>query len=280
MSSLPAQFVHLVDDAAIFPPGNLPLDRAVVAYGEHRRAEYADLIGGFVISDLRLPELIELAGGTGGAEDPIPVNVVVSGGAGAIEGAVRWASRAESLDLRAVEFALRDEADLAHNAMRALAMLDEVADDLGDAEVFIEPPRVRGEPTYGWSAALDELATREVMLKFRLGGVDPDDVPAAGEVAACIDAALDRELAFKCTAGLHHAVRAPGRHGFLNVLAATAAALDGGDVTSALEETDGATLAGIATEQGERARRWFRSFGCCDVLEPHEDLVDLGLVQA
>ena len=277
MSSLPEQFVHLVDDAAIFPPGNLPLDRAVVAYGEHRRAEYADLIGGFVISDLRLPELIEL---TADAEEPMPVNVVVSGGAGAIEGAVRWASRAECLDLRAVEFALRDEADLAHNAMRALAMLDEVADDLGDAEVYIEPPRVRGEPAYGWSAALDELAARDTMLKFRLGGVDPDDVPTAAEVAAGIDAALDRELRFKCTAGLHHAVRAPGRHGFLNVLAATVASLDGGDVTGALEETDGATLAGITREEGERARRWFRSFGCCDVLEPHEDLVELGLVQA
>ncbi|HEX7738288.1 MAG TPA: hypothetical protein VF426_01430 [Marmoricola sp.] len=278
MSSLPAQFVHLVDDAAIFPPGNMPLDRAVAAYAEHRRSEYADLIGGFVVSDLRLPELIELLGDADETAGPMPVNVVVSGGAGAIEGAVRWASRAPALDLRAVEFALRDEDDLAHNAMRALAMFDTVAEELGDAEIYVEPPRVHGEPTYGWTAALDELAAREVMLKFRLGGVDPADVPEAAEVAACIDAALDRELRFKCTAGLHHGVRAPGRHGFLNVMVATVASLDGGDVVAALEETDGADLAESVRQQGERSRRWFRSFGCCDVLEPHEDLVDLGLV--
>ena len=71
-------------------------------------------------------------------------------------------------------------------------------------------------------------------LKFRTGGLTADAFPSAAELAACIDAALDRETPFKCTAGLHHAVRHTDpetgfeHHGFLNVLLATRVALDGG----------------------------------------------------
>jgi hypothetical protein len=270
----------IVDDAAIFPPGDAPLDRALVEHREHLRSPYSALVGAFVVSDLRLPELCELAGGA----EPVRVNVVVTGGAGAIEGAVRWAARADAVELRAVEFALRDEEDLAHNALRVLAAVDAAGPELGDAELYVEPPRVHGEPTSGWLAALDELAAREVRLKFRTGGVTADAFPTPAELAACIDAALDRELAFKCTAGLHHAVRHTdddglSHHGFLNVLCATRGALDGDDVVAVLEETDGHRLLdGRDPEALLRTRRWFTSFGSCSVAEPLEDLLELGLV--
>ena len=99
------------------------------------------------------------------------------------------------------------------------------------------------------------------------------------EVAASINAALDRELPFKCTAGLHHAVRHEGGHGFLNVLLATRANLDGDDVVAVLDERDPAALvARLDPETMLRTRRWFTSFGSCSVLEPHEDLVELGVI--
>ncbi len=278
----------IVDDAAIFPPGNAPLERAVTEHREHRRADYADLVGGFVVSDVKLPELTTLVSESA-AEAPLRLNLVVTGGAGAIEGAVRWAHRAEGVELAAVEFRLRDEDDLAHNAQRALAMTDALAGEMDGVELYVEPPRVHAEPTAGWLAALDELAAREVRLKFRTGGVDADDFPTADELAACIRAALDRELPFKCTAGLHHAVRGKHdlpdgttvrQHGFLNVLAATRAELDGEDTVAVLEESDPASLlARLDPDVLMRTRRWFNSFGCCSVLEPHEDLVELGLVQ-
>ena len=53
--------------------------------------------------------------------------------------------------------------------------------------------------------------------------------PGAATVASWIDAALDRETSYKCTAGLHHALRHRDHetgfehHGFLNVLLATRA---------------------------------------------------------
>ena len=282
--TLPPWLTGLIDDAAIFQPGNLALDRAVGEHRGHRDSEYADLVGGFVVSDVRVPDLLDVLD----EEDEdaeLAINLVVTGGAGAIEPAVRWATRAPLLQLTAVEVALRDEEDLPHNARRVCAALDALEEELADVTVYVEPPRVEGMPSQGWLSALDELAMRELPLKFRTGGVTPDVFPTPTELAASISAALDRELPFKCTAGLHHAVRqhdpATGvvHHGFLNVLAATRVCLDRGDTVAALEETDpGAVLDGIDDDARERTRRWFTSFGSCSILEPHDDLVELGLI--
>jgi hypothetical protein len=214
------------------------------------------------------------------------VNLVVTGGAGAIEPAVRWATRAPTVTLSGLECALRDEEDLAHNARRVCSMLDSLEDELADADVYVEPPRIVDWPTHGWLLAADELAMRELPLKFRTGGVSADAFPSAAELAACITAALDRELPFKCTAGLHHAVRQSDpetgftHHGFLNVLAATRACLDGGSTEDALALTDATELLdGLDDETLERTRRWFTGFGSCSILEPHDDLVELGLIE-
>src|SRR5688572_27904345 len=123
--------------------------------------------------------------------------------------------------------------------------------------------------------------------KLLAGGLEADASPSALARAAWIDAALDRETAFKCTAGLHNAVRHTGQdgyehHGFLNVLGATRLAFDGSgvaEVAEVLERRDGPGLAADAgTLDLAGARRWFRSFGSCSVDEPLADLRELGLV--
>jgi hypothetical protein len=292
----PTYLKSFVDDAAIFPPGNAPLEQAVRDHLDHQQAEYADLVGGFVVSDVKVADLarvvadgVETLGDVG---VNVGVNVVVTGGAGAIEPAVTWVERAEGLRLRAVEFALRDEEDLAHNAQRLVSVLDSLGERLDDVTVFAEPPVPQGLPTHGWLAALDELAAREIPLKFRTGGTTAEAFPSSTRLAACIEAALDRELPFKCTAGLHNAVRhrddATGfeHHGFLNVLLATRASLDGAgpdEVAAVLDDPDGPALAERLRgdpDTAARTRRWFTSFGSCSVLEAHDDLVDLGLVEA
>jgi len=282
---LPPEYVALVDDAAIFPPGNATLADAVRGFRSHQDAAHAELVGPLVVDDVRLPELVAILSSL---EDgvPLPVTVVVSGGAGSLEPAARWASGTPLLELRGLEIALRDLDDLAGAARRVVA-----AADLGlDVPVYVEPPVVQTTSSPAWLAALDEVAAADLRLKFRTGGVTADAFPSCSELAAAIDAALDRELPFKCTAGLHHAVRhrAAGtgfeHHGFLNVLAATRAALDGDDVTAALEEQDRDALLARVHECGSdalvRARRWFTSFGCCGVTDPFDDLVALGLVTA
>ena len=58
-----------------------------------------------------------------------------------------------------------------------------------------------------WFAAADAVAEAGLRLKFRTGGLEAAAFPPAHALARWIDAALDRETPFKCTAGLHHAVR-------------------------------------------------------------------------
>jgi hypothetical protein len=283
-ANVPDFLQAFVDDAAIFPPASVDLEQAIADHEAHRASEYADLVGGFVVSDVKVADLANTV------VNPLDVILVVTGGAGAIAPAVTWVSRSPALELRAVEFALRDEDDLAHNARRLVSVVDSLEDLLDDVTVFAEPPMLRGSPSHGWLAALDELAAREIALKFRTGGLSADLFPGPTELATCIEAALDREVPFKCTAGLHHAVRNRDdetgfeHHGFLNVLLATRASLDGGDpgeVAAVLEESDGRVLAERVcadVDVAARTRRWFTSFGSCSVLDAHEDLVDLGLL--
>jgi hypothetical protein len=284
-STIPAWLTGLVDDAAIFPPGNLPLDRAVAAHREHKSSEYAAMVGNFVVSDVKIPDLLDVLDEQQD-DDELTINLVVTGGAGAIEPAVRWATRAPTVRLSGLECALRDEDDLGHNARRVCAVIDALEEELADVNVFVEPPRFVDWPSHGWLTAIDELAMRELPLKFRTGGVTADAFPSPVELASSIAAALDRELPFKCTAGLHHALRHTDpetgftHHGFLNVLAATRASLDGGNPEDMLALTDAETLlSGLDAEALERTRRWFTGFGSCDILEPHNDLVELGLIK-
>lgn len=284
-TGIPRYLHGLIDDAAIFPPGNAPLDRALADHSRHRAAPYADLIGPFVVSDTRLPDLLDLVGDG----PPLAVSVVVTGGAGAIEGAVRWATRSGRLEVRAVETSLRDEGDLPRNAARVVAAVDQVLDELGDAVVHVEPPMPH-DPTTSWFQALDVVAEAGHALKFRTGGVEADLFRDSSVIATCIDAALDRETPFKCTAGLHHALPwfddrlGVWHHGFLGILLGTRAALDGGDAAAVIAARDPDEVVRLVGQAGDEAlasaRRWFTSFGCCSVLEPRDDLVALGLMQA
>lgn len=107
--------------------------------------------------------------------------------------------------------------------------------------------------------------------------------------AAAIASVVDRGLEFKCTAGLHHAVRhtdgALEQHGFLNVLLATEAALQGAgsdELVSLLAETSGEAIADKVRAGQDRlvaTRENFQSFGTCSISDPVRDMVALGLVQ-
>lgn len=136
-------------------------------------------------------------------------------------------------------------------------------------------------------AWLDAIASSPFAAKFRTGGLTagafPDDVALAeGIVEAC-----RRRLPFKCTAGLHHAIRHTAsdtgfeHHGFLNILAATAAAADERSseaVANILSERDASTVTELITTIDQSTRRAFLSFGTCGISEPIGDLVDLGIL--
>jgi hypothetical protein len=160
---------------------------------------------------------------------------------------------------------------------------------VSDTDRRVEAVEGRGDPVelagsarevYVEGADLDQLAELGVRAKIRCGG---ERVPSIDELAVFVRGCRERRLPFKATAGLHHAVRADGAHGFLNLLAA--AIFD--ETALAEEEADAFRLeehafiwrdrlAGpIEIEQG---RKLFVGFGSCSFFEPVDELKALGLV--
>ncbi|HYF74201.1 MAG TPA: hypothetical protein VD864_15330, partial [Nocardioides sp.] len=208
-------------------------------------------------------------------------------GAGAVAGVASLARKLH-IAVEGLEVALRDPGDPVGAARRISAAVDAARGEgqLDDhVPVYVEIPADCSPGA--WLAAADEVAAREFRLKLRTGGLDPAAFPAAATLAGWIDAALDRETPFKCTAGLHRAVRHTGEdgfehHGFLNLLVATRRAFDSAtpdEVIEVLERRDDQALAAEARDLDlGGARRWFTSFGSCSVDEPLDDLRRLGLV--
>jgi hypothetical protein len=274
-NGVPRLFAGLVDDAAVFPPGALPLAEAVVAHRAHRAAWYADMVG-----PLMLPASM-LNGDLPDALDDAPVlGLVGDTGLAKLTPLTERLSKA-GLRLSQVELAVAKRGE---DPLPGLATLLE---NDWDVPVFAEIPM-----TFGLFGALDEVARARaggqlVAPKFRTGGLAAELFPSAADLARVIVACRDRELPFKLTAGLHRAVRHNDpetgfvHHGFLNVLAATIVA-DGGATTDPIKqmlaETDPIPLIETVRARRDTDRPLWTGFGACSVTEPLEDLVTLQLL--
>ncbi|SDM06876.1 hypothetical protein SAMN05660642_01535 [Geodermatophilus siccatus] len=278
-TSSSALFAGLFDDAALFPPGDAPMAAAVPA---HRalRARLGELVGPFVVPAARLGELGEHLGDASG-DDAAPFGISLIAAAGDLPAAAARVDADPRLRLSAVEVPVVADAAAAREAVRVL-------DDVLPAGV---PAAVELPRTPARDEVLDVLAGTRHRAKLRTGGLRAALFPSPEELAATLAACARREVALKCTAGLHSAVRhtdpATGfaHHGFLNVLLAVGTLTSGATPTVAagwLGETDpGALVAALRTwptERATRVRAAFTSFGTCSVLEPVDDLVHLGLL--
>lgn len=275
---IPPLFQGLFDDAALFPPGNAPTPNAVRLHGEHRRSAHAGLVGGFVCPSGRLSELDAAA-----RENDLgtrAVSLTVPGGVDELARAVRSVGAYPGLRLAAIEVPVP-----AGELPAALRELSTVAGAEGCA-VFVEVP-VRDVT----ASISDQLAESGLCLKVRTGGTVAEAFPDEAMLAAAIGTAVRSRVRFKCTAGLHNAIRhvdpATGfaHHGFLNVLLSVHAAQIGSAVAGdLLAARDPAELArqvrALSPEAAETLRAQFRSIGSCSITEPLNDLRTLGLVSA
>lgn len=276
-SHLPTPLVGLIDDASGFESGDVAAPRS--AARQPRSPVLAELVGSLVVGDRDLPDV---------PEGSRSVSVLATTGAGAVAGISRLAARRD-VELASLNFSLRDLDDLAGNARRVLAAV-EAARGVGDlpdeVEIFLELPAT--EPTHGWLAAADVAGEAEFGLTFRPGGAVPGgreaEVPPPALLAAWVEAALDRECAFRSTGDLRTAVADGSRHGFLNLLLATAALWDGGSVDEAaaiLGSTDASALSDDVTSRGDdllRARRWLWGVTSAAPEQAAESLRELGLL--
>src|SRR5690606_18146127 len=278
-----ALFAGLLDDAALFPPGEAPMARAVPEHRAHRAGPHAGHLGAFVVAASRLDELEEVLAAEGDAGAPLELGVTVPGGPEELEAALERAGRIAGARVAAVELAAGPGADPRAAVRRAAAAL--AAALPAGAAGYVEIPRGT-DPR----PLLEAVAEQGRRAQFRTGGTTAGAFPDEAELAAAVHAAVAAGTPFKCTAGLHNAVRhtdpATGfeHHGFLNVLAATGAALRGAgapELAGVLAERDGAVLAAAARAEEARAaavRTAFTGFGTCSVTEPLADLAALGLL--
>jgi hypothetical protein len=274
---VPPLFEGLVDDASMFPPGSAsPID-AVAAHREHRAAWYAPFVGPLLVPASALGELLPHLG----ADDT--VGLIGDTGIAGLPTALAKA-RAAGWTVSQVEVAVAKRGEDPQPGLQALRR---IAADTPDLHIFAEIPLSWGLLSALDATAEDRAGGLRIAAKFRTGGLAAELFPTPVELAAVISSCRDRELPFKLTAGLHHALRHTDpetgftHHGFLNVLVATAVAVEGAEV-AVVAESLGATHP-IPLVEPVRARRhasrplWV-GFGSCSVMEPLTDLIRYGLI--
>jgi hypothetical protein len=271
-------FDRILDDAALFPPGEAPAERAVPAHAEHHRSTRARYVGPFIVPASRTAEIATLAADAGRGR--LDISLTFSGGPGTVAETVVHAAGFAHIRVTAVEVAIPASLTVSAAVSTLTAGVPEFV------RAFVEVPRDERR-----EAVIAALAGTGLRAKFRTGGTTADAYPDEQELADAIHRSLVHGVPFKATAGLHHAVRntdaATGfeQHGFLNIIAAVAAAVDGAgpdDMAAILRSRDGVALAesvaALTIQQAIDIRRRFLSFGTCSIVEPLADLADLGLV--
>ena len=276
---------RLVDDAAVFPPGNASLADAVSGHAVHRSAWYADCVGPLLVPAASVADLVHVldapdAVASATAAQPLAIVLVARPGAapGTTTAALDALSGEPRVRVVGAELAWQE-------GWRGLG--------LGDLPLALEVPR--GDDS---TVAVADVHTargegRPVVAKFRTGPTPTWPWPDEAELAGFLGLCAQLGVPFKLTGGLHHAVR--GRyavdgipeenHGVLDVLVATSAALAGAsapELAALLAVRDVTALADLVTAwpdaTADAVRQAFTAYGCCTVTDPVGELVDLGLL--
>ncbi|MEZ5416086.1 MAG: hypothetical protein R2708_01945 [Vicinamibacterales bacterium] len=290
-----------MDYAGLFPPAGLPMADAVAEYRAALAGPSAWMLGRFVVPAARLEELARALEAGPGAVGVAASTAAATAGAGPA-GATRWGISAIVRDGAADDLAavtafnaasarLGARVDSVESKPASLEGVDRLASScagLGEVYVEIAP----GPEADAWLA---RVAARGLRAKVRTGGVTAEAFPSPAALAAFLAAAVRHGVAFKATAGLHHAVRGayrltyePGAasapmYGYLNVLLATAALRAGAPVETAaavLQQSEAGDLAFddaavrwggqtyAAADLAALRARGLVSFGSCSFREP------------
>ncbi|MGW5715552.1 hypothetical protein ACWEVP_05245 [Amycolatopsis sp. NPDC003865] len=274
---IPPLFARLVDDSALFPPGDAAMPEALRAHFASRESEHAGVLGVFLCQASRLPELItELIKIK--PKQPLPLSLIIDTGLGGVPKAISIVeSRSELLALRMVEMPAPSDVDE--------VWLERVSEFVPEDVIRVVEPR-RG---VGWLDGVRKVIEHGSWPKIRCGGQAGENFPSVDEVADFLAVVSAAEGAsFKATNSLHRAVRHADpdtgfvHHGFLNLLVASARSLSGGDVRAALESTDAEALADEARALSEPAakavRALFASYAAASFEQPVRDMGELGLL--
>ncbi len=239
----------LVDYAGLFPPAELPMDRAVALYNGYRQCPESWMLGRFICPCSRAEEFMlhaEIFLDQARPDNPWRISALGDPARDA-----RGLDRANKNSLAAIgdlsdqfsdgvcvdAYECRWPVDVFDGAnpdqiAELLGKLVEAFDEYAPVatHIFLEVPFVDGwktkVPTIIDSIAKsrpESAAGHRVSVKIRTGGIQADLFPSPEKVAFFINACKASGIGFKATAGLHHPVRlyhdsvSTRMHGFLNV---------------------------------------------------------------
>jgi hypothetical protein len=286
MQSLEILLTNLIDYAGLFPPAALSMQDAVDNFATYQHSEKVWMLGRFVVPAYQLHEFGEAASRHFEAENTAPwqVSALCNNFNTDLEKIASFNDRysqklvVSSIEIKAYDLEIIEQA---HTVSGFLPTFFEVQlnDSLRDF--------------------LPAILSIEGFAKVRTGGITADAFPSSLQLAKFIKACTDEDVAFKATAGLHHALRGEypltyesgsamaTMHGFLNVFIAATFAQNGcseEDLIAILEERK---IDAFLFENGSitwrdkmvvrghlrNARNLFAlSFGSCSFLEPLEEI--------
>jgi hypothetical protein len=286
MNAVRALMAGAIDYAGLFPPASLHMVDAVRNYARYQRGPDAWALGNFIVPLDRLEEFDAAAAGLG-----LERRVTLS--------AVLPSPRFDSARLAA---------GLAFGYVASAEVRVSEAAEVGEVASLASPGITNyfEIPLSGNRVdLLDAIAEEGERAKLRTGGTQRGSIPSPLDVSQFLFECFRARVAFKATAGLHHAIRGTHAltndenspeelmHGFLNVLLAAALAFEGRNAESVLgllEETSpgafrfnnsGVEWRGLNTriEILKRTREEFAiAFGSCSFEEPLGELRSLGLI--
>ncbi|CAN7375537.1 hypothetical protein [Knoellia sp. LjRoot47] len=272
----PALLAGLIDDAAVFPPGNAPLDVAVERHRGHRTAAYAGLVGPLLVPASDVVALVDEVGDGDGDGDAQPLQVGLIARPGVDPSVV-----VDALERLSGSSAVGAELGW-FPGWRDLPV--------GDLPLTLEIPRGadRDRALEDVRAGVDE-AGHVVQAKFRTGATPTWEWPDEAELGRFVHDCARLGVPFKLTGGLHHAVRADHdgdpQHGVLNVLLAVHCASHDGAlaaVESVLAQRNPDLLTNAVLDLDDaavtRVRSLLTAYGCCEVTDPIGELDALGLL--
>jgi hypothetical protein len=282
-----------IDYAGLFPPAAVDMAGAVDHYARYRSSEDAWALGRFILPASRLGEFEgQLSASSGRLSWPIA--------------ALAGPDLTSDLDLiagfnRRHASGTGPSVDTIELKASSVTDVDELMSRVPrDLQAYVEIP-IEEDP----AELVAAIRRRGARAKVRTGGITRDAFPKTQDLARFLARCITTRVAFKATAGLHHALRAEYRltyaaespcgvmFGFLNVFLAAALLRDALNVDQAEEVLE--ENSPQAFQVGEREISWrgrrldlsalrgareeaIISFGSCSFSEPVEELRALHLL--
>jgi hypothetical protein len=290
---------NAIDYAGLFPPAGLTMKDAVQNYSAYLNGENAWALGRFIAPVSRLNEFESAASGLSPADTPSGWRLSALAGTDIhddVSKILRFNERQSGptgtgrATIDTIEIKASESRDI-HNAMTAIPRT---------ITAYFEVPIITHP-----APLLAVIGETGAHAKVRTGGITRDAFPGSFCLARFILACTKAGVAFKATAGLHHAIRSVYpltyekdsqsgmMHGFLNVFLAAAfsrTGLDADIIVRLLEEesssafrfgSDGVEWSGYRVDTNRlRALREHGavSFGSCSFVEPIDALKAMHLL--